>query len=61
MDSLNTLLMIKIITILVTMVYCYLVIVGRISAENFEQVFLMIASFYFGQSSARNYVNTLNK
>jgi hypothetical protein len=50
---------IKVISILVTVTYCYLVATSKVSPEVFESVFVMVISFYFGQSSARNYVNKM--
>ena len=38
----------SIVTILVTLVFCYLSIVQAISAELFMTVFTVIVSFYFG-------------
>jgi hypothetical protein len=57
MDKLTGLIQVKIISILITLVYCFLVVTGKLSAETFEGIFLMVISFYFGQSSARNYIN----
>lgn len=48
-EKLSKLLTIKsIVTILVTIVFCYLSIVQAISAELFMTVFTVIISFYFG-------------
>ena len=41
----------SIITILLTLVVCYEVIIGKI---NIEQIYLMIIAFYFGTQSAKN-------
>lgn len=38
----------SIVTILVTLVFSYLSIIGEISAELFMTVFTVIVSFYFG-------------
>ncbi len=38
----------SIVTILLTLVFCYLSIVGAISAELFMTVFTVIIAFYFG-------------
>lgn len=43
----------KIIALLTTIVFSYLGIVGKISAEQFMTVFSMIIAFYFSQSSVR--------
>lgn len=48
-EKLSKLLSVKsIVTILVTLVFCYLSIVQAISAELFMTVFTVIVSFYFG-------------
>jgi hypothetical protein len=38
----------SIVTILLTVVFCYLSIVGTISAELFMTVFTVVIAFYFG-------------
>lgn len=38
----------SIVTILLTLVFCYLSVVGAISAELFMTVFTVIIAFYFG-------------
>jgi len=38
----------SIVTILLTGVFCYLSIVGQISAELFMTVFTVVIAFYFG-------------
>lgn len=47
----------KIIALLLTVVFCFLAITGRIEAKDYLTVFLMIVSFYFGQSSTRQAIN----
>ncbi|MGL4910847.1 MAG: hypothetical protein ACRC3Y_00315 [Romboutsia sp.] len=42
----------KIIAIAVTLVFCYLSIVGEIKASEFIPVFSMIIGYYFGKSTA---------
>ncbi|ATD55139.1 hypothetical protein [Clostridium chauvoei] len=42
----------KIIALLVTIVFCYLSIIGRISSSEFIPVFSMIIGYYFGKSTA---------
>lgn len=42
----------KIIAILVTIVFCYLSIVGKIKSSEFIPVFSMIIGYYFGKSTA---------
>lgn len=49
--NINKLLSAKwLISILTTLVFCYLSIVQTISAEQFMTVFVMVVGFYFGQS-----------
>jgi hypothetical protein len=43
----------KIISILLTIVFCYMSIIGRITAEQYLTVFSLVIAFYFGQSTAR--------
>lgn len=42
----------KLIAILVTLVFCYLSIVGNIKSSEFIPVFSMIIGYYFGKSTA---------
>lgn len=59
-DKLAKLINVKsIITILLTLVVCYLAIIGKI---NIEQIYLMIIAFYFGTQHEKNKTdNTENK
>lgn len=43
----------SIITILLTLVFCYLSITGDISADLFDRVFMIIIAFYFGTQSEK--------
>lgn len=43
----------KIIALLLTVVFCYMSVVGKIDPKDYLTVFLMIVSFYFGQSTTR--------
>jgi len=43
----------KIIALVLTFVFSFLSIVGKIDPKDFLTVFLMVISFYYGQSSAR--------
>lgn len=53
-ERLAKLLTIKsIITILTTLVFCYLSIVGVIEADIFMTVFTMVVSFYFGTQAEK--------
>ena len=42
-----------IVTLLVTIVFCYMAITGAIAAELFMTVFTMIVSFYFGTQAEK--------
>jgi hypothetical protein len=44
----------KIIALLLAVVFGYLAIVNRVSAEQFIVVFSTIIGYYFGQSSVRS-------
>ena len=44
----------SIVTILLTRVFCYLSIVGVISAELFMTVFTVVIAFYFGTQALKN-------
>ncbi|MCT8976285.1 hypothetical protein N4T77_06715 [Clostridium sp. CX1] len=46
----------KIIALLLTIVFCYLAIVGKVTAEQYLTVFSLVIAFYFGQSTARQAV-----
>jgi hypothetical protein len=41
------------VTIALTLVFCYLSVIGKISAEQFMTVFSMVVGFYFSQSIAK--------
>ena len=48
-EHLSKLLTIKsIVTLLLTLVFCYLAIIGTISSELFMTVFTVVIAFYFG-------------
>lgn len=42
----------KIIALLLTVVFCYLSMTGKISQEQFIPVFSMVLGYYFGKSTA---------
>lgn len=42
----------KVIAIIVTLVFCYLSIIGKIKSSEFIPVFSMIIGYYFGKSTA---------
>lgn len=52
---LSNLLSVKsILTIALTAVFCYLAVIGTITAELFLPIFTMIVSFYFGTQKEKN-------
>ena len=58
-ERVNKLLSVKsIVTILLTLVFCYLSIVGDISAELFMTVFTVIIAFYFGTQAEKKNMST---
>lgn len=53
-ERLNKLLTIKsIVTILLTLVFCYLAIIGKIKPSQFMTVFGTVIVFYFGTQAAK--------
>lgn len=51
-ERLNKLLSVKsIVTLLLTLVVCYLAIIGK---TDIEQIYLMIIAFYFGTQVEKN-------
>ena len=44
----------SIVTILLTVVFAYLAIVGRISGEQFLTIFSVVIAFYFGTQYQKN-------
>lgn len=54
-DRLNKLLTVKsIVTILLTMVFCYLSVIRVVTPENYMTVFTVIIAFYFGTQHEKN-------
>lgn len=43
----------SIVTILLTLVFCYLAVTGVINAELFMTVFTVVIAFYFGTQKVR--------
>jgi len=43
----------SLVTLILTSVFAYLSIVGTINAEQFQTIFTVIISFYFGVQSAK--------
>lgn len=53
-ERISKLLTVKsIVTIMLTFVFCYLSVVGDISADLFDRVFMIIIAFYFGTQSEK--------
>lgn len=53
-EKLKNLLSIKsIVTILLTLVFCYLSIIGAITAELFMTIFVVVVGFYFGTQAKK--------
>ena len=44
----------SIVTIALTLVFCYLAVLGNISSEQFITIFTVIISFYFGTQYQKN-------
>ena len=44
----------SLMTLDLTLVFSYLSIIGRISAEHFITIFMVIVGFYFGTQSKKN-------
>lgn len=42
----------KAIALMITLVFCFLAIQGRVKSEEFIPVFSMIVGYYFGKSTA---------
>jgi hypothetical protein len=54
-DRISKLLTIKsIVTLFLTGVFCYLSIVGAITAELFNTIFTVVIGFYFGTQNAKH-------
>lgn len=43
----------SILTILLTLVFCYLSVIGKILPDQFITIFMMVVSFYFGVKSGK--------
>ena len=50
----------SIITILLCLVFCYLSIIGTITADQFMTIFTVVVSFYFGTQVERRDNNSIN-
>ena len=61
MEILKGLLQVKvIIAIIMTVVFCYLTITGKIEAQNFVTIFSSVLAFFFGQTYSRQTNNGTN-
>lgn len=64
-DKLAKLIDVKsIVTILLSVVFCYLCIIGYIAADQFMTVFTVVIAFYFGtqvQKAVNTSANTANQ
>lgn len=47
----------KIIALLLTIVFCYLVVIGKVTSEQYLTVFSLVIAFYFGQSTVRQTIS----
>lgn len=43
----------SIITIMISIVFCYLGVVGKIAPDKFQDLFYIVISFYFGSQVTR--------
>ncbi len=43
----------SIVTIFLTLVFCYLSIIGQITAELFMTIFVVVIGFYFGTQAKK--------
>lgn len=46
----------KIIALLLTLIFCYLAVIGKVTSDQYLTVFSLVIAFYFGQSTARQTV-----
>lgn len=44
----------SIVTVLMTGVFCFLAIKGKVSSEQYITIFTVVISFYFGTQAGRN-------
>lgn len=60
MEKLAKLINLKsIVTILLTIVFCYLAIIGTIGADLFMAIFTVVIGFYFGNQAADKQVEQI--
>ena len=61
-DAVVNLLKVKsIVTIILTLVFAYLSIIGTINGEQFQTIFIMVMSFYFGTQYQKGQNNNANE
>ena len=54
LENLAKLIKVKtLVTLMLTMVFCYLAIVGTVAAEQFLTIFTVIIAFYFGTQAEK--------
>lgn len=46
----------SIMSILMTIVFCYLAVTGQVSSEQFGTIFMGVVAFYFGTKSGKSEV-----
>jgi len=53
----------KIIALILTIVFCYLAVIGKVTSEQYLTAFSLVIAFYFGQSTVRQAIseNSLDK
>lgn len=51
----------SIVTVCLTFVFCYLAIVGVVTAELFMAIFTVVIGFYFGTQKNKNTASTETK
>ncbi len=55
-ETLQNLLKVKtLVTLLITLVFCYLAVVGKISSEQVMTIFGVVIAFYFGTQSEKKH------
>ena len=60
-EKLQKLLCVKsIVTIILTAVFAYLAVTGRVSADQFMTVFAVVIAFYFGTQAERKNAATVD-
>ena len=47
----------SLVTLFISIVFCYLAIIGKVTGEQFLTIFTVIISFYFGTQYQKNISN----